>query len=623
MNDKVQLCGLIVIGLLFILMVTQKSLGLQRQRLFRLVLCVSAVCLGMNMASVILLSRAGGIETPLSGILCRGYLVSLVWTGWITYAYMMDAVLPRRTYRLLIGLTAAVSLAGSAASAFLPIQVFHSGGAVYTNGPADLAAHICVILFCLLIVCSSLIWRRKMNSRKYFGMQLWVLLIVAAGLVQFLFRELQLLSFAVAVGDLVLFILMENPEANMDRTLGCFNSHALAEFIDYQMSERLRYPLLRMEFVSEAANGQQRADEADCLRDVIRQMEHLGKKWVFKDTDLALVVFDTDLVSLRKTAREILVGLPDEPGLRSRTCLMLFTELNRIESAEDLRQFFAFVRSSELAPAGEITALGDSALRKYRAMARMKREIREALAEDRIEVFYQPIYSIQEERIVSAEALVRMRGRDGSLILPDAFIPVAEESGQIREIGEVVIEKVCRLLKESDITDNGIRYIEINLSVVQCESTELADRIMQVADSYGIDHRRINLEITETVSINSKKILLENMQALMKNCFSFSLDDFGQGQSNLMYVVDMPISIIKLDMELTKAYFTSDKARQAVRAIVEMAHRMQLQVICEGVETAEEERAFREEKVDFIQGFFYYRPMPVREFLEVCRSIGK
>lgn len=620
MNDKAQLCGLIIIGLLIILMVAPKSLGLKRQRLFRRVLCVSAVSLILNTASIIYVYR----EVQAGAILCKGYLISLFWTGLAAYAYMMDAVLPRKHYRLLIGLTAAVSLAFSAAVAVLPVYIFCDGKeVVYPYGPANLTAYACAVFYSLLIIGSSLIWRRKMSRRKYFGMQLWLFLVIASVLVQHLFSDVLLVGFAVAVGDLVLFILMENPEADLDRTLGCFNSHALAEFIDHQLSEKLRYPLLRLEFGSEAISGWQKADAIEYLRDIIRKLERFRKEWIFKDDDLALVIFDTDLASLKKTAREIMTRILEDPAVRSSTRLLLFTELDKIESIEDLRQFFAFVRGSELAPAGEITSLGDSALRNYRAKARMEREIREALAEDRIEVFYQPIYAIREERICSAEALVRMRGRDGSLILPGAFIPVAEESGLIREIGEVVIEKVCRLLKESDITDNGIRYIEINLSVVQCESSELAGRIIQIADSFGIDHRRINLEITETVSINSRKILLENMQTLLNSGFSFSLDDFGQGQSNLMYVVDMPVSLIKLDTGLTRAYFTSDKAKQAVKAIVEMAHRMQLQVVCEGVETAEEERALREEKADFIQGYFYYRPLPVPEFLEVCRSIGK
>lgn len=260
-----------------------------------------------------------------------------------------------------------------------------------------------------------------------------------------------------------------------------------------------------------------------------------------------------------------------------------------------------------------------TAVDHYREKHLMEAEIANVLAEDRVEVFYQPIYSITENSFVSAEALIRIRTQDGELLSPGRFIPIAEETGQILELGERVFEKVCRFLKESEALSLGLRYVEVNLSVLQCEQANLSQRLISIIGQYGISPALINLEITETASISARITLLENMKRLIDYGFTFSLDDFGKGESNLMYVVEMPVSIVKLDYDLTKAFFNSPKAKQVLRAVVGMAHNMGLKLVAEGVETAEELAVMKKEDIDYIQGFYFSRPLPQSDFLDFLR----
>lgn len=110
------------------------------------------------------------------------------------------------------------------------------------------------------------------------------------------------------------------------------------------------------------------------------------------------------------------------------------------------------------------------------------------------------------------------------------------------------------------------------------------------------------------------------MKKLIEYGFSFSLDDFGKGESNLMYVVEMPVSIVKLDYDMSKAFFNSPKARQVVRAVVSMAHGMELKVVAEGIETQQEVEDMYKENLDYIQGFYYLKPLPVNEFLKFLQD---
>ncbi len=245
----------------------------------------------------------------------------------------------------------------------------------------------------------------------------------------------------------------------------------------------------------------------------------------------------------------------------------------------------------------------------------IRQSVLSALEENRVEVFYQPIYSTKKNRFVSAEALARIRNTDGTILQPGKFIPVAEETGLIEELGERIFEKVCEFLQKSNVERLGLSYIEVNLSVIQCEKKDLAERYIKIMDRYKVKPWQINLEITESASVKTKEILLENMKKLINYGVTFSLDDFGIGQSNLDYVIEMPVSLMKLDMNMTQSYFRDLKAQYVVQAAIHMAHGMDLLLVAEGVETEEQLKGMRDENIDFIQGYYFSKPLPQQEFL--------
>ena len=141
---------------------------------------------------------------------------------------------------------------------------------------------------------------------------------------------------------------------------------------------------------------------------------------------------------------------------------------------------------------------------------------------DRVEVFYQPIFSTNEHRITSAEALVRIRDKDRKIVPPGVFIDIAEKSGMILKLGAIVFERVCRFITEHPLEQYGMQYIEINLSVIQCGDEHLARDYIDIMERYKIDPKYINLEITESATTNAKKKLLGNMEDLMKYVVHFS-----------------------------------------------------------------------------------------------------
>lgn len=250
----------------------------------------------------------------------------------------------------------------------------------------------------------------------------------------------------------------------------------------------------------------------------------------------------------------------------------------------------------------------------------MELMLEQAMAEERIEVFYQPIYSTREHRFVSAEALVRMRDTEGKLVPPAAFISVAERNGKILQLGEIVFDKVCRFFTEQHLEQYGLHYIEVNLSVVQCSYKQLADDYISIMEKYRINPGYINLEITESASMSAKKTLLGNMQRLMEYGVHFSLDDFGTGQSNLNYIVDMPVDIVKFDREMSQAFFRDEKAQYVMNAAMQMIHGMQLKIVSEGIEEEEQYRKMAQLGIDYIQGYYFSKPLPETEFVDFMKD---
>jgi len=183
-------------------------------------------------------------------------------------------------------------------------------------------------------------------------------------------------------------------------------------------------------------------------------------------------------------------------------------------------------------------------------------------------------------------------------------------------LGEMVFEKVCRFVKEHDIKRYGLHYIEINLSVVQCSYEQLAEDYINIMEKYGVPSSFINLEITESASMEAKRILLNNMKNLMDYGVKFSLDDFGTGQSNLNYIVDMPVDIVKFDRDMTNAYFENGKAKYVMDAAMHMVHGMDLEIVSEGIETKEQYEAMEGLGINYIQGYYFSKPLPERQFLE-------
>ena len=247
--------------------------------------------------------------------------------------------------------------------------------------------------------------------------------------------------------------------------------------------------------------------------------------------------------------------------------------------------------------------------------------IEEALEFKRFQVYYQPIYSVEKGRFVSAEALLRLFDPNYGFISPEIIVTAAEKSGAIHRIGDYVLEEVCRFIASSEFSVLGLEYIEVNLSVAQCMRGNLADNVLGIMDRYRVPTETINLEITETAASAShmQEILEENLRKLEQAGISFSLDDYGTGYSNIKRVIQMPVKIIKLDKSFVDDQH-NPKMRVVLKNTVAMLKDINMEIVVEGIETQEMLDFFTELQCDFIQGYFFSKPLPKPEFISFLKA---
>ena len=245
----------------------------------------------------------------------------------------------------------------------------------------------------------------------------------------------------------------------------------------------------------------------------------------------------------------------------------------------------------------------------------LKRELN--LSSKQFQVYYQPIYSLKENRFVYMEALSRLRDTERGHISPVDFVEVAESKGLIEQLGDVAFEKVCKFICDNKDVVNAV---SINFSVNQIAAPNVVKKIMNTIERFNLAPSNIIIELTESVFIENFEPIFKNITELSQKGVKFYLDDFGTGYSNLANVIALPFSTVKMDRSLVLMMEESSRNVNLVSNLISTFKGANLQILVEGVETEVQNNLVKSAGADFIQGFLYSRPLPANECLELLRK---
>lgn len=240
-------------------------------------------------------------------------------------------------------------------------------------------------------------------------------------------------------------------------------------------------------------------------------------------------------------------------------------------------------------------------------------DMRSALVHHEFEVYYQPIIDIYTDRIVTIEGVTRWNNREGEIIFPSEFIPVFEKNGFIYELDRYVLEAACKEIAERLAENKVVVPVSINLSRVDFFKSNLHTELTSIVDRHQIPHQYIRFEVTESAYANNEIQMIEIVKELKKEGFTILMDDFGSGYSTFNILKDIPVDILKMDLRFLSDIDSNPKATGIITAIIRMAKWLNMRVIAEGVETAEQKEFLRRAGCDKYQGLLYSKPVPRKE----------
>ena len=248
-----------------------------------------------------------------------------------------------------------------------------------------------------------------------------------------------------------------------------------------------------------------------------------------------------------------------------------------------------------------------------------------ALSQNQFLVYLQPKYRIKDEVLVGAEALVRWNHPVWGFLSPAEFIPLFEKNGFITRLDRFVWEKACAVLHDWDERGYYPMSVSVNVSRADIYNEDLADTLVKIIEKYDLDPSRLHLEITESAYTENPKQIIDTVTTLRELGFMIEMDDFGSGYSSLNMLNDMPIDILKLDMKFIRSEMAKPKSQGILQFIINLARWMNLSVVAEGVETKAQLLRLTEIGCDYVQGYYFAKPMPCQEFeglLDEYRGAG-
>lgn len=624
MHIQIQCCGIVLMLVLFYFYMHQKRISLDTQKAFLGVFWATFSCIIMDVLSIGAIQYRHVLTEPFAKFAAKTYLASLLCVALSALSYMcVDIYTKKEDYRKQMKVYWLMTFAGIAGIYAVPLHYqFMSDGAnvKYTYGPSVYVAYGMALIFFIRIVYLLRKEKAKINARRREAVYIWLFIWVAASQIQFMYTNILIVAYGGAIGIMVLYLKLENPETNLDRSTGLFNSGAFYQYARQLFAKRKDFSVLAVIFENTAYQHVSLNKRTIIRMQIVEYLQKVPDAYTFKNAEDEYLIVFTNMETAEKRVEEIrrrfASGWGEYNGDTVKPCWMFLPHANIVNQAEILQYLIRYIRRDDTAfTEKDFLRVEKDSVDKIHHEREVVQLLLDAMENDRVEVFYQPIFSTSEHGITSAEALVRIRDKEEKIVPPGVFIDIAEKSGMILKLGATVFEKVCVFITKYPLERYGMQYIEINLSVIQCGYEHLAQDYIDIMEKYKIDPKYINLEITESASTSAKKTLLSNMEYLINYGVHFSLDDFGTGQSNLNYIVDMPVDIIKFDRSMTNSYFENGKAKHVMEAAIHMIHGMNLEIVSEGIETKEQYQTMEDLGISHIQGYYFSKPLPEDEFI--------
>lgn len=482
--------------------------------------------------------------------------------------------------------------------------------------------------YCIINVIVSIFYRKILGVWRISYLVICMILGALAQLLQVAFPQLLIQCFAMAIISSILIYMTKNPDEIFDQSGAMYASQFYDNvLVSYKQNEDFNLLMVRFYDLELLEKSFGEEDFNLLLRSVVSYFNSSypgAKVYRLDERNFAIhvhaILHDQD--DITQLHRELIYRL-QAPFKGGNIEIVLPGSVMLLQFPFDAPTFEDFKNLIDRVSRADNPKNSDWLLKDLNAEDEkdaILKAVKNAMEKESFRVYYQPIYSTREKKIVAAEALIRLFDDEIGYISPEVFIPLAEQAGLIDRIGRFVFREVCRFYAENNLQDKGIDYIEINLSPLQCMQYEMAEDYLNIMKKWGIRVNQINFEITETATKTENPVYEHNINKLVNSGIALSLDDYGTGFSNLSFLSSLPFCYLKIDKSLLWSADTNEKADITLRNTILMAKALNMKLVVEGVETIDQVNKLLAMEVDYFQGYYYSKPISGDDFITFIKE---
>ncbi|EID84975.1 hypothetical protein MSI_15710 [Treponema sp. JC4] len=466
-----------------------------------------------------------------------------------------------------------------------------------------------------------LIHKQKLSNTSFYAIFSYNLILFIGYYTRLLFPRILIMDFFCLLAIIVIFFAFENSSVYIESRTQAFRVEALNLLLEEQVGKQpfmLGIQIHNYNDMREIYTG----PSIDQGLGLISEFLHKAYPDLYRfylNSGRFILFGNTDKYNSSTMKEEIRTRFKKAWKCDSSE-MELYLDVNFVEFQNNFK-----IKSGEMIFEGILTAfnnmtgyadsdtlLSQQTLDSIKSSTDCKRIVRLAVEERKVEMFLQPIISTKTQKVVGAEALARIRNPDGSILPPGVFIAIAEKNGHINLLGEQMFEKACQFASTYDLEKYGIQWINVNLSPLQFLKSDLEVRFKAILQKYNVKPGMIHLEITEEAMIDYA-LLKRQVHDMKKAGFEFVLDDFGSGYSNVTRLNSYPFINIKLDMQVVWEYFKT--SQEILPALVQAFKESGFSVTAEGIEDKNMALGMKKLGCDYLQGFYYSKPISQEEFV--------
>ena len=587
----------------------------------------------LDVVSVYAIVYAGQIPIALNMLINTLFLLAMNMIAFIYYFYI-DTIInefeeTNNHKNLFMKVMAVFDFIIIATSPFTGWVFYFNEQKEYCSGPLKAVVYgiaLFVLFACLFITIRN---RDILSKTQKNCVYMYTLSNLFAVIVQCIFPKLLITNFAIAIAFMIVYITLQRPENKMDSLTTLGNRVSFLEELNRDVNNKKRFYLLAVKLGN--LNNINETIGVTLTNSVLRQfsqtlMDANNKANLYRISGSKFVYIGWTREEMEKVVQKIdnrvKKGFEIHDmvvQLNVRYYLLCYPDHGK--TSKELEKAIQYcIDNRKQKNDTQIVYADKKMLEELKWKDEIYNIINRSLKNRTFEVYYQPIYNCRQKTFDSVEALIRLKDEKYGFISPDEFIPMAEKSGQIVEIGEYVLDEVCRMLSETDVLKLGIKHVHINLSAVQCMQKDLHERIQSIVQKYRLDANIICFEITETAALHSDSYLTEKLKHITDAGFGLALDDYGSGFATFGYLLQYPFSVVKLDKEMVWQTTKEKKTEIALNYVAKMMKELGLEIVAEGVETEEQAQKLEKAGCDFFQGYFYAKPMPEEAFIAFLKK---